>query len=261
MKPLNLKYCKQCGGVFETLNPEQVFCSNKCANTFNRSLIKPKKSKGGKNKKVSKTCKHCGETFETLNSKQMFCSRQCANTFNRSLFEPKRVKIRKTCKCCGKEFETLIPEQDFCSRLCSSVYNYENSKSEKVCPICNKKFMGGVTQKYCSKECANEVKYVKKGIDKICPICGKSFKGTGRKKYCSKRCANSVSYHKKKPTVKKDTLCWDCQNACCGCSWSRTFTPVKGWVAEPTVITYKTGDTLHTTDTYKIFECPEFKKG
>lgn len=122
--------------------------------------------------------------------------------------------------------------------------------------------MGGVSSKYCSKECYVEAtKYKKKNKDKICPVCGKSFKGNDRKKYCSKLCASNVSYYKKKPAVKNETLCWDCQNAKCGCSWSRTFTPVKGWVAEPTVITYKTGDILHKTDSFKVIECPEYREG
>ena len=207
-----------------------------------------------------KYCKCCGEAFETLNPEQMFCSNKCANKFNRLRFKSERAKISKTCKYCGKEFETSIPEQTFCSTKCSSKYNYEIFKVEKVCPVCHKRFVGGISQKYCSKECCNvATKYKRKHKDKICPVCGKSFKGNNRKKYCSKKCANSVVYYHRKGK-SKDTLCWDCQNACCGCSWSRTFTPVKGWVTEPAVITYKTkSGEVHTTDSYKVIECPEFK--
>ena len=49
---------------------------------------------------------------------------------------------------------------------------------------------------------------------------------------------------------KKSTLCWDCANYDDGCSWSRDFTPVKGWNA------YKTKGNCY--DSYCVVECPEF---
>lgn len=104
-----------------------------------------------------------------------------------------------------------------------------------------------------------------------CKYCGKEFTTTKiAQKFCSEKCRYTLSqlkrcekagYKYKNKKRWSDQPCWDCKNACGGCSWSRNFTPVNGWVAEPTTITYKTGDILHTTDTYKIFECPEFKKG
>ena len=33
------------------------------------------------------------------------------------------------------------------------------------------------------------------------------------------------------PDERKETLCWSCAKFAGGCSWSRTFTPVKGWLA------------------------------
>lgn len=50
--------------------------------------------------------------------------------------------------------------------------------------------------------------------------------------------------------------CWTCQNACGGCSWSRDFEPVKGWKAKPN---YLQSNGEHAA-TYKIIECPEYKK-
>lgn len=54
------------------------------------------------------------------------------------------------------------------------------------------------------------------------------------------------------------TLCWTCQNACGGCSWSdRSFTPVEGWDAVPTVLHAKhTGERV---DSFLVKECPQYK--
>ena len=35
---------------------------------------------------------------------------------------------------------------------------------------------------------------------------------------------------------KRETLCWSCQRAVKGCSWSKSFVPIKGWVAEPNIL-------------------------
>lgn len=62
----------------------------------------------------------------------------------------------------------------------------------------------------------------------------------------------------------EDTLCWCCKNAVPGtdtetgaprgCSWSRSFIPVAGWIADKE--TSETG-----RETYRVFVCPEFKRG
>jgi len=44
----------------------------------------------------------------------------------------------------------------------------------------------------------------------------------------------------------KSTLCWDCGNACGGCSWSQELKPVKGWNAK------KSGDS------FTVKQCPKF---
>lgn len=59
---------------------------------------------------------------------------------------------------------------------------------------------------------------------------------------------------KRKPRKTKDSLCWDCQKACCGCSWSRSFEPVKGWKAKETKKLYNGEE----SSGYKVIECPEF---
>lgn len=54
---------------------------------------------------------------------------------------------------------------------------------------------------------------------------------------------------------KDQQPCWTCQNACSGCSWSREFKPIKGWIAIPTVLACH--DTEKTS--YKIVYCPQYK--
>lgn len=55
-------------------------------------------------------------------------------------------------------------------------------------------------------------------------------------------------------------ICFDCKKAVGGCSWSKNFTPVQGWVAEPTKIRQSGGqEWRHTTASYRIISCPEFE--
>lgn len=95
-----------------------------------------------------------------------------------------------------------------------------------------------------------------------CEICGKVFETThGRKVTCSEECKRER--YKRRAKIRrqerkenpddvheefrnKSTKCWQCaKSANGGCSWSKSFTPVKGWVAEK-----KTS--------YHVKECPEF---
>ena len=52
------------------------------------------------------------------------------------------------------------------------------------------------------------------------------------------------------------TLCWGCQNACGGCSWSDHWEhkPVYGWTAE--MVSIKLNGEQGTT--YNVISCPEF---
>ena len=62
-------------------------------------------------------------------------------------------------------------------------------------------------------------------------------------------------------------ICFDCENACGGCSWSAVdpetdkvrFEPVPGWTAEPVykrIGSNERGERL--VETYKITACPQF---
>ena len=54
--------------------------------------------------------------------------------------------------------------------------------------------------------------------------------------------------------MRPDTLCWDCKHATTnGCSWAKSFTPVDGWKAIPSV--------AGESDSYLVLECPKFEKG
>ena len=51
------------------------------------------------------------------------------------------------------------------------------------------------------------------------------------------------------------TLCWDCANWCADCSWSKSFIPVPGWTAEPTV---KFGQGERPISSFRVLDCPQF---
>ena len=54
--------------------------------------------------------------------------------------------------------------------------------------------------------------------------------------------------------MRPDSLCWDCKNSTTnGCSWAKSFTPVDGWKAIPSV--------AGESDSYLVLECPKFEKG
>lgn len=50
-----------------------------------------------------------------------------------------------------------------------------------------------------------------------------------------------------------ESLCFKCGNCVDGCSWSRTFTPVDGWKAEPNYINSDEAESYH------VIECPQYK--
>lgn len=56
-------------------------------------------------------------------------------------------------------------------------------------------------------------------------------------------------------------ICFECANACGGCSWSRDFEPVEGWTATPTKVKVCYVRKKVWEDTYKIDDCPEFVRG
>lgn len=60
-----------------------------------------------------------------------------------------------------------------------------------------------------------------------------------------------------------DQLCWDCANACGGCSWSAKGEPVPGWKAEPVIIRnhLNRGSENFSAKSFKIYSCPKFRRG
>lgn len=56
---------------------------------------------------------------------------------------------------------------------------------------------------------------------------------------------------------EKVTICWNCANACGGCSWSKRLKEVEGWEATPTKVYQKKGEYI---DSYIVHKCPLFKK-
>lgn len=67
------------------------------------------------------------------------------------------------------------------------------------------------------------------------------------------------------PYKNNTNICFDCQKACGGCSWSEIdpdtekprFQPVEGWTAEPVMMFLYEGKRIQT---YHITACPEFVK-
>lgn len=59
------------------------------------------------------------------------------------------------------------------------------------------------------------------------------------------------------PFSKPRTLCWDCANACGGCTWSDHWLhkPINGWTAVRADLKTKDGE---VTESYIVTECPEF---
>lgn len=87
-----------------------------------------------------------------------------------------------------------------------------------------------------------------------CIVCNKTFYTRNKAKKCCS--VNCMSIHIENKNSEFSQLCWHCANATGKCSWSRDFTPVKGWTATPTII--KNDD--HIQSSYAITACPELKK-
>ena len=56
---------------------------------------------------------------------------------------------------------------------------------------------------------------------------------------------------------RNHTICWECANACGGCSWSEhmNHTPVPGWRATRRDVVTKGGE---STESYIVHDCPQF---
>ena len=68
------------------------------------------------------------------------------------------------------------------------------------------------------------------------------------------------------PYKPRTNICFDCQRACGGCSWSACdpetgellFRPVPGWTAEPSKLYSESKGHKRETWTYRITACPLF---
>lgn len=68
------------------------------------------------------------------------------------------------------------------------------------------------------------------------------------------------------PYNTRTNICFDCQRACGGCSWSAChpvtgkplFLPVPGWTAEPSKLYSASNTRKYETWTYHITACPLF---
>jgi hypothetical protein len=102
-----------------------------------------------------------------------------------------------------------------------------------------------------------------------CEYCGNEFvRVSNHNIYCSTECRRKAyaqflkEFRKRRPRKKKpyesanDTLCWKCQNATGGCSWSQELKPVEGWVAKKTKIRLQRG--ANDIDSFIVRKCPEF---
>ena len=57
------------------------------------------------------------------------------------------------------------------------------------------------------------------------------------------------------------TLCWECDNACGKCSWSKRFVPVEGWTAKKTTLSlgyFSDRRKVKKTTSYHVVKCPEY---
>lgn len=63
------------------------------------------------------------------------------------------------------------------------------------------------------------------------------------------------------PGYCPQTLCEVCDNALGGCSWSEKDKqqPIPGWTAVRKDIIVGDGKSRHLTESYAVFECPQFK--
>lgn len=58
------------------------------------------------------------------------------------------------------------------------------------------------------------------------------------------------------------SLCFFCQNAVpgkhSGCEWSRSWQPVPGWEATPTILSIGTAGSIREDQSYCVKRCPKF---
>lgn len=137
--------CKECGKIFETVNPNQLFCNKRC--TINWHAKRNNAARRATKDWVG-VCEYCGAVFTMESHRRRFCTSLCK--------ERARLKRRKAtadiikkCKCCGKEFLTRLQRQVLCldcsskrghgtARVSSSMRRFALIRQNGSCWLCKK---------------------------------------------------------------------------------------------------------------------------
>ncbi|OJT57514.1 hypothetical protein [Bacillus licheniformis] len=184
-------------------------------------------------KHVKFNCDYCGKEsvqylYHYKNKDNHFCSAKCSKLYkqrNNSCYQ---------CKNCGKDvslpkyraelLKSGKVKNVFCSRSCSSSWNQNNrlqdTKIQKECLHCNKKYKVSKyreqTSKYCSIKCSRESK--KNKIKTTCGVCNtelfvvpsKILNSKSGLVFCSNKCVGIFNKHSKSQKIKK--TCKICNN-------------------------------------------------
>jgi hypothetical protein len=103
------------------------------------------------------------------------------------------------------------------------------------------------------------VRTLKSGIEKRkrhCPVCKSEI---WTYEIDEKTLKNAIKGFSPEEVNEGSTLCWTCKRATGFCSWSHDFKPVQGWVAMPTVIFTRYGNTPEI-ESFDVQECPLYIK-
>ena len=170
------KICPICGKTYITeRNDHRMTCSKSCGSRLNAL------NKGQKIHLSTTTlkCAVCGKEFETMHPEcAKICSHECMSEYNKlkgfiqhnnlpastTYKEYKHLSemIPKQCIWCGKTFLVQridFNTTDFCSTNCKRAKAKEDSKVEKICPICGESYRDfpTSTRKTCGKRsCADK---------------------------------------------------------------------------------------------------------
>ena len=197
--------CLKCKKEFETQDKRRKFCSLKCANDYNRSVVVQKR--------IYKKCLTCKKDFYSKDKNSQFCGSSCSARYN-NILRGKRTKEGKTkISESVRRYHSLNKMSDDTKRKISfSLFEYHENKAgaildnnqntdgirpeniirHKKCKYCKKDFVPDKSFRcYCSFDCynnsrggktKNEISYrtFYKMLKRIfpnwsCPFCGWSY--------------------------------------------------------------------------------------
>lgn len=250
-EPNGCKQCKWCGELL--IGTDSDYCSEDCKELYLMATEeKPKETET----ETDKVCIECGKPLR--GNQYLYCSKACCNKHYKRI--TKRPK--GNCAICGKPLTGT--SRKYCSEECVRIgraqlereyqkkYRKRPKKTERLCVVCGNRIETKAT-KYCSKECRLKAEYQRKvKTDKFgyCAQCGKPIKFGN---FCANDKCHADWLTNKAVEEGRLSRCWLCANFNKDCSWSRDFIPVTGWEAEE-----------HKKDgitTYKVINCPEFRRG